>query len=278
MKKIGLALGGGGARGCAHIGVIRALQEAGIKIDYVAGTSIGALVGGIYASGGLDELEQYLIKVKWNDVIRQFDPILMKNGMFEGKKVMTLVNQMLKKKTFKSCTTPFTAVVTDLTTGKEMHLNSGRLDSAIRASISLPAVFTTVKKDSYELMDGGLVNPLPVKVVRKMGADIVIAIDLNHEYIKERQKKKVKIRTSKLGIKKLFKSRYPNMIDVIEGSVFLMQDQITQKNLQECPPDLLLNLELGSASLFDFHQSKDLIKAGYSQMKSETNNLKKLLR
>ena len=278
MKKIGLALGGGGARGCAHIGVIRALQEAGIRIDYIAGTSIGALVGGVYASGGLDELEQYLVKIKWKDVIKQFDPILMKNGMFEGKKVVALLNQMLEKKTFKSCSIPFTAVSTDLTTGKEVHLNSGRLDSAIRASISLPAVFTTVKKESYELMDGGLVNPLPVDVVRKMGADIVIAIDLNHQYIKERQKKKVKLRTNKLSIKKLFKSRYPNMIDVIEGSVFLMQDQITQRNLQACPPDILLNLELGSTSLFDFHKSKDLIKAGYSQMKKEVNKVKKLLK
>lgn len=276
MKKIGLALGGGGARGCAHIGVIRALEEAGIKVDYVAGTSIGALVGGVYASGGLDELERYLRKIKWKDVLQQFDPVLMKNGMFEGKKVIKLLNQMLGKKTFKSCEIPFIAVATDLVTGREVHLNSGRLDSAIRASISLPAVFTTVKKDTLELMDGGLVNPLPVDVVREMGADIVIAIDLNHQYIRERQSKKMARRSNRLGVKKLIKPRYPNMIDVIEGSVFLMQDQITQSNLQLSPPDILLNLELGSTSLFDFHKSKDLIKSGYEQMKDEINKIQKL--
>lgn len=277
MKKIGLALGGGGARGCAHVGVIRALQEAGIKIDFVAGTSIGALVGGIYASGGIDTLEDYLLQIKWSDVVKQFDPVIMKNGLFEGKKVVKLLNQMLGKKTFKSCQTPFVAVATDLTTGEEVHLKTGRLDSAIRASISLPAIFTTVKKGKYQLMDGGLVNPLPVNVLRQMGADTVIAIDLNHEYIKERRKRKIKPRSNKLNVIKWLKPAYPNMIDVIEGSVFLMQDQVTQKNLEKYPADLLLNLQLGSASLFDFHKAKELIEAGYLQMKKGIYNFEQLL-
>lgn len=276
MKKIGLVLGGGGARGCAHIGVIKALNESGIKIHCVAGTSIGALVGGVYASGGIQDLENYFKQIKWKDVVKQFDPVLMQNGIFGGKKVVKLLNRLIGEKTFKNCKVPFIAVATDLVTGKEIYLQKGRLDTAIRASISLPAIFTSVKKGKYHLVDGGLINPLPVNVVRKMGAEVVIAVDLNHEYITERRKNNLKPNSNKLNIVNLLKPSYPNIIDVIESSIFLMQDQLTQKNLEKNPSDLLLNLKLSSASLFDFHKANELIEAGYKQMWEKMRLVKKI--
>ncbi|MDH5596698.1 MAG: patatin-like phospholipase family protein [Candidatus Peregrinibacteria bacterium] len=275
-KKIGLALGGGGARGCAHVGVIKALEKAGVEISFVAGTSIGALVGGIYAAGHLKELEDFLRKIKWHDVARQFDPTVRRNGMFKGEKVMKLVDQLIGGKTFKDCEKLFVAVATDFLTGKEVRLNEGQLSSAIRASISLPGIFTTVEHKGMQLLDGGIVNPLPVNVVRQMGADIVIAIDLNKEFVQERKERKRQHRDGYKKLNQWLRSPFPNMVDVLEGSVFLMQQAITEKNLETDPADFLLNLNLGSSSVFDFHRAKELIKKGEQQMEDKMGALRKV--
>ncbi len=274
MKKIGLALGGGGARGCAHIGVIKALQEAEIPIQYVAGTSIGAFVGGVFAVGELERLENYLLKVKWSDVLSFFDPALMKSGMFKGKKLEKWIEKMTVKKNFKDCQMPFTAVATDLPTGKEVHLRKGSLSEAIRASVALPGIFTAVKKEDQYLLDGFIVNPLPVNVVRKMGADIVVAIDLNKEYYKQKQHQKHK---ESKNNERWLKRGYPNIFDVMEGSIFLMQNTLTSKNLEKHPADILLNLKLTPSNLFDFHKAKDLIKEGYQATQKIIPKLKKML-
>lgn len=277
MKKVGLALGGGGARGCAHVGAIRALQEAGIPIDCVAGSSMGALVGGFYATGHLQKLENYLQKIKWNDVLSQFDPTVMNSGMFKGEKITRLISQFIDNQSFEDCQVPYIAVATDLNSGQEVWLKKGKIASAIRASISLPGIFTIIKINGKYLIDGGIVNPLPVNAVRSMGAEFVIAIDLNKEYIREKVKKRHSFKTKKWDFNNLIRSKYPNMIDVLSGSVFLMQGRITEKNLEINPADVLINMKLKSTSLLDFHESSSLIQEGYRQMKKQIPAIKRLL-
>jgi len=265
MKKVGLALGGGGARGCAHIGVINALQEAGIPISCIAGTSIGAAIGGIYSKGKIDELKLALIKTRWQDVVKLFDPVIPKQGLFDGKDIIKLLKIILPNPYFKDINIPFTAVATDLLTGKEMHLKDGNIVKAIRASVAIPGIITPYKLNNRYLMDGGVTNPLPVNVVKNMGADIIIAVDLNHSFIKEKRYSKHSIKNNKLV--EWLTPKHPNIIDVIESSLFMMQDQLTQKNLLIHKPDFLIQPDLGTTGIFDFQEAKKLIKEGYDQTK-----------
>ncbi len=145
-KKVGLALGSGSARGWSHIGVIRALAEAGIRVDYVAGTSIGALVGAVYASGEIDALEEVVLQLDWKEIAYLFDVVLPKSGLIDGKKVSVFIQNHVKKINIEELSLPFCAVSTDLTTGDEVAIREGNIIEAIRASISVPGIFTPVKK------------------------------------------------------------------------------------------------------------------------------------
>lgn len=276
-KKIGLALGGGGARGCAHVGVIKALEEAGIPIDYIAGTSIGSFIGGIYVAGDIKELEEYLLRIKWKDVVGHFDPVVPKKGFFKGEKICKLIEKLLKHKTFRTNKIPFKAVATDLFTGKEVILKTGSITQAIRSSIAIPGIFTPTKKGGSYLIDGGVANPVPVNVARNMGADIVIAVDLNHNFIKEKMAAKRSYGRSKNKLYKWLTPTHPNIIDVIESSVYMMQDKLTEKNLLIHKPDFLIRPHLGSASVFDFHKAKRLIEEGYTRTRLQIPKIKKEL-
>jgi NTE family protein len=277
MKKIGLALGGGGARGCAHLGVIKALQEAGITIDYVAGTSIGAIMGAGLASGDLKQFEDYLDKVTWKDIVQYFDPALPRRGLFKGKNACKLLEKLISHHDFKDLKIPFIAVATDLETSKEVRLHTGNVIQAIRASIAIPGIFEPCKMNDQYLVDGGVVNPMPVNVVRDMGADIVIGVDLNYEFIQEKLHSKRKKQLAKSKVYEWLTPERPNIFDVIENSIFIMQSQITEKNIALYKPDVLIRPVLGSASLFDFYEAKKMIDEGYRQMKKELPKLKKLL-
>ena len=275
MKKIGLALGGGGARGCAHIGVIKALLEAKISIDYIAGTSIGSLIGGIYANGKMDELEKVLLKLHWQDVMKHFDPVIPKKGLFEGKKIVNLLEKILSKTKIKDLSIPYIAIATDLITGKEVHISDGYVVNAIRASVAIPGIITPLKLKNHYLIDGGVTNPLPVNVVRKMGADIVIAVDLNHSFIKVRRYYRQNYQKSAF-VKWLTPDR-PNIIDIIESSIFVMQDELTQINLITHKPDFLIRPELGTTGIFDFHEAKRIIQEGYEQTTKIIPKIKKMI-
>lgn len=277
MKKIGLALGGGGARGCAHIGVIKALQEAGITIDFVAGTSIGAIMGAGLASGDMKGFEEYLNAVSWKDIVQYFDPTLPHRGLFKGNKAIALLEKLLTHHDFEDLRIPFIAVATDLETSKEVRLHSGNVIQAIRASIAIPGIFEPCKIDDQYLVDGGVVNPMPVNVVRDMGADIVIGVDLNYEFIQEKLHSKRKKQLAKSKVYEWLTPERPNIFDVIESSIFIMQSQITEKNIALYKPDILIRPVLGSASLFDFYEAKKMIDEGYRQMKKELPKLEKLL-
>ncbi|WP_322009580.1 patatin-like phospholipase family protein [Paraburkholderia sp. J12] len=184
-RRIGLVLGGGAARGWAHIGAIRALEEAGIKPDVVCGTSIGALVGAVYANGDLDWLEEWVGKLTWQTVVRLLD-LRFSGGLLGGRKVIDLFAHQFNGCAIDDLGMPFTAVATELDTGREVWLRDGGVVDAVRASIAIPGLFTPIWHDGVWLVDGGLSNPVPVSAARAMRADCVIAVDLNHDILNGR--------------------------------------------------------------------------------------------
>ncbi|RQN41119.1 patatin, partial [Paraburkholderia tropica] len=184
-RRVGLVLGGGAARGWAHIGAIRALEEAGIRPDVVCGTSIGALVGAVYANGDLDWLEDWVGKLTWQTVVRLLD-LRFSGGLLGGRKVIDLFAKQFNGRAIDDLKMPFAAVATELDTGREVWLREGGVVDAVRASIAIPGIFTPIWHDGVWLVDGGLSNPVPVSAARAMRADTVIAIDLNHDILNGR--------------------------------------------------------------------------------------------
>ena len=176
--RIGLALGSGSARGWAHIGAIRALEERGIKFDLICGTSIGALVGAVYASGQLEQLEQWVTSLTWAKVWRLMD-ISFKGGLIRGRTLFNLFRATFQDLDISELATPFGAVATELSSGREIWLRQGKVLDVVRASIAMPGLFTPVVHNGTVLVDGGLVNPVPVSMCRAFGAELVIAIDLS---------------------------------------------------------------------------------------------------
>lgn len=181
--RIGIALGSGSARGWAHIGVLQALIEMGVKPDIVAGTSAGALVGACYAAGKLDLLEQWALSLDWKELVGMLD-VRLTGGLIEGRKLFRFFEQHMDGLRISDLQLPFAAVCTDLESGRELWLRTGLVIDAVRASISLPGVFRPYRTANNRfLVDGGLVNPVPISLARAMGADIVIAVNLNAEIV-----------------------------------------------------------------------------------------------
>lgn len=181
--KLGLALGSGSARGWAHLGVLRALQEEGIVPDVVCGTSIGALVGAAYATGQLEHFSQWAQRLDRRKVF-QFMDFQWGGGMIKGEKLVAFLRRHCPDCQVQATDIPFAAVATDLHSGAEVWLRHGLVADAVRASIALPGLFTPVVRDGRLLVDGGLVNPVPVSLARAMGADIVLAVDLNADILR----------------------------------------------------------------------------------------------
>src|SRR5689334_3726275 len=176
--KIGLALGSGSSRGWAHIGAIRALEERGVKPHCVCGTSIGALVGAIYASGQLDKLERWVTSLAWSQVVRLMD-LTWKGGLIRGQRLFNLFRSTFDDCELGELETRFGCVATELSSGREIWIQRGKLLEAVRASIAMPGLFTPAVREGTVLVDGGLVNPVPVSMCRAFGAEIVVAVDLS---------------------------------------------------------------------------------------------------
>ncbi|TET85815.1 MAG: patatin [Desulfobacteraceae bacterium] len=296
----GLALGSGSARGWAHIGVIQALAKAGIQIDYVAGTSIGAVVGAVYASGNIESLEDVVLQLDWKQIVYFFDVVFPKSGLIDGNKIADFIRSHVKERNIEDLPLPFCVVSTDLATGAEVVIREGDIIEAVRASISVPGIFTPVQKDDMVLVDGGLVNPIPVSAVREMGADFVIAVNLNHDIVGKKAINKPSIsnpedpasgtkgmesltqrgkildalnkRVRAIDIPALTQIKQwmvrdpmPNIFEVLMTSINIMEVQITATRLKADPPDLLIQPKLGHLRFLEFHRAKEAILEGYEE-------------
>ena len=249
-KKIGVALGSGGARGLAHIGVIKYLELSGIPIDYIAGTSMGALVGGFYAATeDIRALEDAFLRVKRKDMVPIGSMMRKRDGlMFRDPDLVRLLEERLKNATVEGCKIPFRAIATDVKNGDEVVLKAGHLEEAIRASVALPVIFHPVPHASRLVMDGGFSNPIPADVVRAMGADFVVAVDVSSEWLD--------VSDGNVNIVDLYRA-LPNVISALEY-------QLSRRILKEA--DLVIRPPVLHHQWFDFHRAEEIIDAGRDEM------------
>jgi len=283
--KIGLALGGGAARGWAHIGVIKALVEAGVKPDVIVGTSIGAVVGACHAAGHLDALEEFARQLTRRRVFGYLDFNFAGTGLINGQRLCERLQQQLGDLTIEELEPRFTAVATEIGTGHEIWLSRGRLVDAVRASYALPGVFRPVKINGRWLFDGALVNPIPVSVCRAHGARYVIAVNLNFdvcgrgtidphfepEVAAEPAEPEPQPLLGKNGtaVRRLLQRQIfgkgeaaPGISTVMVEAFNIVQDRIARSRLAGDPPDTMINLRLSDIGLFDFHRADALIARG----------------
>jgi NTE family protein len=189
-KNFGIALGAGSARGLSHIGVLRAFDEAGLRPAYIAGTSIGSMMGAAYACGNLEKMEKFMRKMDVKKMMSYCDFTFPRQALMEGDRIMDLIGELIPAKDFSELQIPFSAIACDIHTGEQIIIDSGDLHQAIRASISLPGIFLPVFMDGRWLVDGGLVNPVPVSVIRDREVKTIIAVDLNSDVLDANGKKK----------------------------------------------------------------------------------------
>lgn len=274
-RRIGLALGSGSARGWAHIGVIRALQEAGITPDLLCGCSIGALVGAAYADGDIAALERWVTGLRWQDVVALLDPGFG-SGLIKGEKLIAFFERHFVDKDFSALPLPFACVATELATGREIWLKEGSVAAAVRASIALPGLFTPVRLGDRLLVDGGLVNPVPVSLCRALGADIVIAVDLGSDLVGRSLKRNLPARDragtgwtetllKSLGLQR--DEAAPSLAAVMATSIHIMQVRIARSRLAGEPADALIAPRLAHLGLMDFHRASDAIAEGAAAVK-----------
>ena len=294
--KIGLALGGGVARGWAHIGVLKALIKAGIKPDIVAGTSIGAVVGGCYVAGHLDDLEKFARELTRRRIFGYLDFNLAGTGLITGQRLCERLDKHLGNKTIDELERKFVAVATEIGSGHEVWLTRGRLVDAVRASYALPGIFRPVKIDNRWLFDGALVNPIPVSVCRALGARYVIAVNLNFD-ISSRGAVKLNIETpagelsdqsepapvtgkNGVAVRRLLKRQLfgrgeeaPGISTVMADAFNIVQDRIARSRLAGDPPDAIISPRLHGIGLFDFHKADELIQLGEMAARREVEDL-----
>lgn len=294
-KKVGIALGSGSARGWSHIGVVRSLLEAGIPVEVACGSSIGSLVAGSLAAGFLDPLDRWVRKLSWSHIIGFMDVMIPRSGLIEGERIAGYLRETLADPKIEDLPIPFVAVATDLKTGREVWIREGSLIDAVRASISLPGIFTPSARNGQWLVDGGLVNPVPVSPCRELGADIVIAVNLNSDIMGKSRVQRMAdppngdrngfspraqgrwaaflSQTAQQGnlssLRQLFQEqpeRGPSVFDVLATSVKIMQDAITRQRLLADPPDILVKPKLAHIGLMEFNRAEETIEEGKRAM------------
>jgi len=287
--RIGLALGSGSARGWSHIGVIEALAETGIEPDIVCGCSIGALVGAAYVAGELPALKDFAQSLTWREIARMLDVRLSGGGLIAGQEIVALLRKMKISAPIASYSKPFAAVATDLQTGREIWLREGPIEEAVRASISLPGILSPARHADRWLVDGGLVNPVPVSVCRALGADVVIAVNLNGDLVGRHGMDNRERNTGNAnGAPPEFVMRLVNQVppalreqasailpklvstaptspgyfEVLMTSINVMQDQITRARLAGEPPHVMLVPRLRHIGLMEFNRAGEAIAEG----------------
>ncbi|HUH37442.1 MAG TPA: patatin-like phospholipase family protein [Spongiibacteraceae bacterium] len=294
--KLGIALGSGSARGLAHIGILQALAENGVEPDIIAGSSIGAMVGGSYACGHIDAFSKWAGALKNGEIFRYLDlRWLAGGGMASGNRLMDYLRDNFGDCDIKDLNKPFAAVATDLLRGREVWIQDGKLWDAVRASIAIPGVLTPVERDNRWLIDGGVVNPVPVSLCKAMGADIIIAVNLNSDLLRHRQLPQPvedqperelateaaaqdeneegllgRLTDSLRDATESMRNQWfsggdhqpPGMLNVMLGAINIMQDRLTRSRLAGEPADLVLSPRLSHIGLMEFNRGADAIAEG----------------
>ena len=296
--KIGLALGGGSARGWSHIGVLRALNEAGIHPDIVVGTSIGAVVGGCYVAGELDALEGFARELTRRKVLGFLDFNFAGSGIIHGQRLCDVLEAKLKHLSIETLSKRFVAVATEIGTGHEIWLSRGHIVDAMRASYALPGIFRPVCIEGRWLFDGALVNPIPVSVCRALGARYVIAVNVNSDFCGrgtvvshvEALPPPAETPDSEVGIvarntramKKLLQRQLfgrsdngPGISRVMMEAINIVQDRIARSRLAGDPPDVVISPRLPAFGLFDFHRAEAMIQCGHVAAKREIDDIRR---
>ena len=282
-KNVSLALGSGGARGMAHIGVIRWLEEHDYQIKVIAGSSIGALIGGIYAAGELDTYTKWVSALSKRDVLRLLDFAYNRAGLFSGDRLMKKLKDMLGEARIEDLPVAFTAVATDLDNRREVWITNGPLFDAIRASIAIPSVFTPVKYHGRILVDGGVLNPIPIAPTLRVISDMTIAVSLSGREVAQQElfptQKEVQEKPGNYqrainnfidGIQERFGMNEDedetNFLDVMTRSIESMQNSIARFKLAAYNPNYLLEVPANACGMFDFYRAEEMIELGYNSV------------
>lgn len=283
--KLGIALGSGVAKGFAHIGVLRALKRHGLEPDIIAGTSIGAVVGGAYCVGKMDSLEAWGHSLSRFRMMSYLDFRVRSGGLIGGKKLFELMERNFGQVEIQDLPKPFIAVSSDMTTGHEIWMRRGRLIDAVRASFSVPGIFPPVFWDNRWLVDGALVNPIPISPCRALGAQMVIAINLNGDFIgrarrpgqsiptvsgfdilsEENQNTISKMEINRSQMTKKFFSREqnaPSLFGVLMSSMNISQDRLARSRMAGDPPDVMISPRVGHIGITEFDRVEEMIALG----------------
>ncbi len=313
-KTVGLVLGCGASRGWAHIGVIEALEEANIPIDFIAGCSVGGYIGALYASGKIHSLKEFLLRMNGKKIFSYLDVVFPRSGLLNGsRRVHELFSMHTDMQSFEELEIPLVMVATDLERGEKVVLKTGNLVEALRATMSYPGLFAPVCIKGRWLVDGGVVDPVPVGVARAMGAGVVIAVDLNSRIVSHKSQFHREILTgheqlpspeenkknhelfermmsfyagSEGGLKdkpitNIDPSRRlsvaPDIIETIMTSISIMQERITRINLAVDRPDILIQPRLGELKMMNFDRVEHAIEEGYIGAKEKLEDIQTLL-
>jgi len=276
-QKIALVLSGGGARGIAHIGVIEELEKQGFEISSIAGTSMGALVGGVYASGKMEAYKKWIYTLHKLDIFKLIDFSFSANGLLKGDKILRKMKSFISNKNIEDFDIDFTCVATDIVNDKEYIFESGDIFEAIRASVSIPTVFVPVKKGSSVLVDGGVINNIPIKHVTRHKNDLLVVVHVNadvpvYKPLLSTTEKKIKetsyftkIKNFQNQINKLKSNQHDKKFgyfNLINKTLGLMSNQLSKLILAEYNPDILINVSRKTCGLFDFYKAEELVEIG----------------
>lgn len=270
-KDIALVLGSGGARGIAQIAAIEELTNAGYNITSIAGSSIGSLIGAMYAGGQLNGFKEWITKLNYWDVFRLMDFSITSKGFIKGEKVFKQIDPFLPNGKIEDLPIPFVAVAADIVNKKTIVFKEGNIREAVRASISIPTVLKPFEKDGTYFLDGGIVNPLPVDLVKRNGDDLLVVVDLNAQThpIKVKISKSQQSKLDELANKFLKWTSQESdpkddlgVFDMLNEAFDLTQDMLTEKILEKDKPNIHIEISRKACGVMDFHKAGELLEVG----------------
>ena len=276
MKKISLVLSGGGARGIAHVGVLEEIEKQGYEIHSITGTSMGAVVGGIYAAGKIKEFKEWILDLNKIDIFKLVDFTLFNSGFIKGDKVFNELSTFIEDNQIQNLPIKFSATATDLVTRKEVLFTEGSLYNAMRASIAIPNVLTPVKNEGSILVDGGVVNNIPINHAQRIDNDLLIAVNVNANIPLPEKKENEDnerqfyyqslLKKFNISLDKLISNDKKNKLgyfDIMNNSFEIMREQLVKLSLENNPPDILIETPRDICNIYDFYKADELIEMGH---------------